>query len=118
MMRILPLLALAAACGSSDICSERPVTFSYIYNAIIVPNCATSGCHSQLSQAGAAGSLEGIPQNFNNFNIAYSSLGHESDFLTLVKGASNADYRMPPDQPLPKADIDLIQCWNDAGNPK
>jgi hypothetical protein len=112
-MRMLSLLALvvaSAACGGDD---ERPATFSYIYPAIIVPNCATSGCHSGLSQTSGV--------DFTDPDEAYIQLTTFNDQILLGEYKdANQSYlpRMPPDQPLPAVDILLIQDWILAGWPK
>jgi hypothetical protein len=100
MTRIL-LLALLAGCGSED---DRPATWSYIHATIIVPNCTTSGCHSEFTQT--------YGYNFNSKEVAYETFhGLDTGVLNLLEGKSKTDYRMPPDQPLPQADIDLIARW-------
>ena len=123
-MRYLPLLLLVA-CGSDDVCRDRPVSWAYIHAAIIVPNCATSGCHAALTQAGG-GFLLNSPINLQDRERAYDTLRGISGAIDLLrrgalKGPNDTgtdDYRMPPDQPLPNADIDLIQCWVDSGYPR
>jgi hypothetical protein len=107
----LALLALAACGAEMD---DRPARWSYIYPAIIVPNCATSGCHSALTQTA------GI--NFSDKELARGAANGYLNGGALLRGtATKADgsqeYRMPPDQPLPDADIELIDRWFAAGEP-
>ncbi len=99
---LLPLLALAA-CGSAD---DRPVTFSYIHAAIILPNCATSGCHSTLTQTAGVDLESPVSARTVFLNVDNAHV----DIVPLLKGQT-PEYRMPPDQPLPDADINLIDRW-------
>jgi cytochrome c len=111
---LLPLALLAmAACGSSS--DDRPVTFSYISTAILTPNCATSGCHSKIASTGgvvldnrldAYTSLVGLDAR-GNFVIPGDP--ERSQLLKLLRGDNI--WRMPPDQPLPDADVLLIERW-------
>ncbi|HET6611252.1 MAG TPA: hypothetical protein VFG83_04655 [Kofleriaceae bacterium] len=119
------LFALAlvglGACGGTD---DRPATWSYVHAAIIAPNCTTSACHSELSKTaglnfetpesayifltgrvcdGTTG-VEPPPRNFvTPFRPA------ESKLMYLLLGTELET--MPPDVPLPEADIDLIERW-------
>jgi cytochrome c551/c552 len=103
------LAFVAASCGG-DV-DERPATFGYIWQAILLPNCATSGCHSALSRT------KGI--SFSDRAEAYKTLSSFSDAILLgEQKLATGEYlpRMPPDQPLPMADIELIQRWILAGS--
>jgi len=106
--RALCLIALvgASACGS-DV-DDRPVSWNYIYAAIVVPNCTRAACHSALTRTAG--------NNFSVKAIARESL-KTADTLNMLKGVRVDYLRMPPDQPLPNADIDLIERWQDAGLP-
>jgi hypothetical protein len=94
-----PLLALLAAlaCGGDD---ERPLEWRYIHAAIILPNCATSSCHSALSKKSGV--------NLEDPDLARDQF--MSGALSNVQGLANVR-QMPPDEPLPKADIDLLERW-------
>lgn len=104
---------LLLACG--DETDERPATWSYIHAAIIMPSCATASCHSaQTSTAGLR--LEGAPQA-HAILVGYLPSGNyvvpgdptRSKLMYLLRGQDT--WRMPPDQPLPQADIQLIERW-------
>jgi len=91
---------------------DRPLTWDYIYGAIVVPNCTTSGCHSALTQT----------QNLNFSDKAFAKAIFSDPTSTnlnerLMGTAGTQVYRMPPDQPLPNKDIDLIIRWQNAGAP-
>lgn len=106
------LLVSLAACGSED--EYRPATFKYIYPAIIVPNCTSAGCHSQLSKQSG--------RYFTDYERAREDL-KDLDFPilrgTFIDGNTGGyKRRMPPDQPLPEKDILLISRWAEAGRPE
>lgn len=125
----IPSLAVAAALGAG--CAEsadRPARWSYIHAAIIQPACTTAGCHSGLTAlagvnlSGREGAYtiltgricgapdQGIepPGNFvRPFSAASSRLYH------MLVG-DNTD-RMPPDTPLPDAEVELVARWIDEG---
>lgn len=114
-MRWLLFAGIACACTGSP--SERPSTWSYVHAAIIAPNCATSSCHSE--RAATAGVVLDDP------DTAYRSLidrqyvipgDHSSTLLLLLEGDERR--RMPPDAPLPQADIDLVRTWIEEGATK
>ncbi len=92
-------------CGAEV--DERPASWSYIHAAIIVPNCATSSCHSALARNKGL-SFQDRDEARDNF------IGWPVDPSLLRVGLI---FRMPPDQPLPEADIQLIERWIAAGRP-
>jgi hypothetical protein len=105
------MLVAASACGS-DV-DDRPVSFSYIHAAILVPNCATSGCHSTLTKTKNV--------DMESRDAAYATFYDEdSNIVAILNGTASRTvsmFRMPIDQPLPDADIDLIDRWVKAGKP-
>jgi hypothetical protein len=112
-MRSLALCALCAlwgACGAEpDL--EHP-SWRYIHAAIVIPNCATSGCHSTLSQISRI-DLQDRDNALKIFRVETE----RANPLLLIRGGYEQNHRMPPDQPLPNGDIDLIQRWADDGKP-
>src|SRR5687767_535307 len=108
-MRFLPTVFLVAtACaGEGD---ERPASWSYIHAAIIAPRCATASCHSDLGRAKTL--------SFSDRDEAFEYIKDDDNYFTLtdlLKGVRVDLPRMPPDQPLPAADIVLIERWNAEG---
>jgi hypothetical protein len=110
---------LFAGCGEEV--DDRPARWSYIFEAIIRPNCATASCHSgitataglQLEEAGPAHvMLAGQTIDTVTF-IPVGSFVKPGDphskLLYLLRG--DETWRMPPDQPLPEPDIALIESW-------
>lgn len=94
--------------------------FSEIQSSVFTPTCATTGCHSGGTPAGslnleAANShamLVGVNAtqdasvqrvNPGNPNLSY--------LITKLEGAGASGVQMPPDNPLPQADIDVIRQW-------
>src|SRR5215470_277043 len=98
------------ACGSDD---DRPDSFSYIQAAILVPNCATSGCHSKVAAVGGI-DLEQPDDAYiylvgadGNGNFVVPGQPDRSQLMYLLRG--DEIWKMPPDQPLPEPDINLIE---------
>ncbi len=119
------LLAGAAGCGDTD---ERPVTWSYISATIVQPNCGTARCHAKGSLVGPFGNMLALDQvqpGYDNISvfIGFDDNGdpqRDPAMTTLVdrlRGRNMVPARMPPDEPLPEADIKLIEAWIKAGSP-
>ena len=114
---IVSMLALAA-CVSSD---DRPADWPTISATMFEPSCGTGGCHSQLSQvagvildtrvAGCRTLVSNPPDGYGPFVAA----GHPetSQLMFLLRGQEIR--RMPPDGPLPDADLDRVAAWITAG---
>ncbi len=101
------MAACVALLGCGAEVDERPASWSYIHAAIIVPNCATSACHSTLSKTKGV-DLEDHASAYRAFHDSGNNL---NDIGRLLRGQVNGYYRMPPDQPLPEADIELVERW-------
>jgi hypothetical protein len=115
------LVLAGSGCGSDD----RPPSFRYIHTAILVPSCTTSSCHtSSVSQGGvrlhsveaAYTMLTGRPCESNRppeeAPRSYVDPGHpdRSKLMYLLLGIE-VRTAMPPDRPLPEADVALIERW-------
>ena len=103
----LVFFAIFGACSNPD---QRPATWSYIHAAIIVPSCSTASCHSSLTaQAGIV--LEDRRDAFDILTEQQLVVPGDmnSSLLLLLRGEGGP--RMPPDAPIPDADIDLIEEW-------
>jgi hypothetical protein len=119
-------LGALAGCGGGD--DERDASWRFISPVIMQQNCATSSCHSHAS------AVAGL--DFSTVANGYTSLlnlklpvrasqGEKARTLVVpfnpdesrlvhmlrARGAP----RMPPDRPLPEADIRLIERWILAG---
>ena len=129
---------LAAACGLED---NRPADWDYIAPAIIIPNCATSSCHSKATAASgldmstpdkAYKSLTGL-EGYTQYCGADNGDGEGPDAKrcgektrrarplitprspsqsrTVNMMRARGAERMPPDRPLAEADIALFEQW-------
>ena len=118
----LPVIALAA-CGTEI--DQRPRSVQYITEAILAPNCGNAQCHSSFRNAygytfdtveKSRQSLLGSLIGGITLNTRDEPQGDgESSFLFSV--LTRSVNRMPYDQPLADADIDLIVRWIDFGAP-
>jgi hypothetical protein len=137
---ILALLGSVLGCGADT----RPAAWEYISPIIFEPSCATSSCHSRA--AAVAGldfsdpergytSLMGLKvwivnpagtdgckpidgqvvcqRNFRPMVTPYNP--EQSRLVNMLRGRNAA--RMPPDRPLPEADIQLVEKWIRSGAP-
>lgn len=127
--RLAAILALACAplfaCGGGD---DRPASYRYIQSAILEPNCATSGCHSGLSEV-AQINFESVEESYEVLTgracdddeaearrYVNPAQPENSQLMHLLLGA-DVQTPMPPDIRLPDADIDLIEAWILEGAP-
>ena len=107
-------LSLAPACGGAD---DRPARWSFISSAIVEPGCATVNCHSSVS-ARAGIDLHDRAIGYDTLiNLLYVIPGDTQDSSLLSLLNAQGARRMPPDAPLPPADIDLVSAWIAAGAP-
>jgi hypothetical protein len=99
-------------CGGTE---NRAPTWTYISTAIIEPSCATESCHSRnVARAGVDLSDRATAYDTlvnRHFVIPGNSAISEAPALMRAKGVR----RMPPDFPLPEADIKLFEAWIDMG---
>lgn len=112
------LACAIAACTTTD---ERPATWSFISTGIIEPACGTAGCHSQWSQVSGVildsrevayeTLVTAPPDGYGPFVLP--GMPDHSQLIFLLRG--DEIRIMPPDAPLPAADIALIEAWIAAG---
>jgi hypothetical protein len=116
---VLLVALLAAACGS-DV-DPRPATLSYILPAILEPGCATASCHA--GDAAPTGlrfddrEVEALLEELTERTLIFPGQPAASPLLHWLRGSAGVPVRMPPDQPLPGADIALIERWIADGAP-
>ena len=103
----------SAGCGSAT--DDRSPTWSFVSATITEPSCATVNCHSAFTQR-AGLNLSARDVGFYTLVNGFYVIPHDSadSSLTYVLNASGS-LRMPPDNPLPIVDIQLIDKWIDAG---
>jgi len=103
------VVAALAGCGTAA--DDRPPQWSFISPAIVEPSCATANCHSALAQrAGVDLSTPKVGyQTLTDRHFVVGSDTAQSSLLFLLR--AQGTNRMPPDFPLPEADIALIEHW-------
>lgn len=130
-------LALAgAACSRTD---DRPADWTYISAALFQPNCATASCHSRDEAVAGLDfsdpdrgyesltALEvWVPDPTGTIGGDCKTVGatvycafdrplvlafndSQSRLVNMLR--ARAAPRMPPDRPLPEADIQLVEAW-------
>jgi hypothetical protein len=104
-------------------CEKRPASWEYISPVLFEPNCATSSCHSRAAAAdgldfsdaergyrsltGLSATIDGKSPARRAFVTPYQP--QQSRLIQMLR-ARNAP-RMPPDRPMPEADILLVEEW-------
>lgn len=118
-MRRLALVLLVASCGGEV--DDRPATLSYIQTAILEPSCATASCHRGDLAPGGLSFEDRDPaellDELTERTLVYPGSRGGSPLLDWLRGTDGVPVRMPPDQPLSEADIELIARWIDAEAP-
>ncbi len=118
------VLAIAcAALGACEDVEDRPATWSYIHATIIEPNCTSSNCHTNISQAAGISfddpdegysALAGVACGGGMANdLVVAGQPELSKLMYLLRGEEV--FPMPPDVPLPDAEVELIQRWIQEG---
>lgn len=119
-MRFVLLALVAAGCGSET--DDRPATLSFITETILKPACANAECHSSFkfeqgysfsTVAEARTTFQGDPTLAGLDQIGSG----QQPLIENLTIETEAAPRMPYDQPLPNADVALIQTWLDRGLP-
>ena len=106
-----PLLA-AGCLGSTE---DRPAKWSFISATITEPSCATVNCHSQVSQRGGV-DLHARDIGYYTLKNGFYVIPNDSADSSLIYLLNaSGSLRMPPDNPLPSADVLLIEKWIDGG---
>jgi hypothetical protein len=104
---------LAAGCGGST--DDRPAKWSFISATIVEPSCATVNCHSEFTKRGGVDLHArdvGYYTLINGFYVVPNDVT-SSSLVWLMNAAGSL--RMPPDNPLPAADVQLIEKWIQSG---
>ncbi len=132
--------ALAGGCSDED---ERPAEWAFIAPTILAPNCATASCHSNaaaesgLNFSDPKSAYESLLRQQSQFRLPQPLDGNgcvvkdgtsvcsgtrplvqpcqpdHSRLINTLRGRGTQ--LMPPDRPLPIADIELIERWILAG---
>ncbi|HXU03846.1 MAG TPA: hypothetical protein VN903_22945, partial [Polyangia bacterium] len=132
------LVALASATSGCSQTDDRSFAWGYIAPAIFEPSCATSGCHSRAvavagldfsdpdrGYASLTAGIAWVPGTEGPDGGCHPSLDKticpgdralvvpydppQSRVVNMLR--ARAAPRMPPDRPLPEADIRLVERW-------
>lgn len=113
LLFLLPFVFMVGSCSKDDEKVGECTTLQVTYNKDVAPifnqNCATSECHS-AAQAAAGFVLD----DYINSRLAamggrlIGSIKHQSGFSAMPKGGSK----------LNNEDIQIINCWVEAGMPE
>lgn len=107
------LLAVAAGCGGTT--DDRPKNWSFISATITEPSCATVNCHSAITQR-AGLDLHAPEVGYQRLIGGSYVIPYNADQSSLMVWlTAGGQLRMPPDNPLADADIQLIEHWIDLG---
>jgi hypothetical protein len=113
MRAIVVALSISiVACATGP--DTRPETADYIIEAILVPYCGRGGCHSSETRARnmafdtIAGSKAALQTSQRGQTMVVAGSPQGSRLFTVLIDSNRI---MPPDVPLPQADIDLIAKW-------
>jgi hypothetical protein len=115
LARLAAVVAICAAAGCGGSTDDRPHTWSFISATITEPSCATVNCHSQFTQRAALDLHSRDVGYYNLINGFFVIPGDSADSALIYRLNASGSLRMPPDNPLSIADIELIQKWIDAG---
>ena len=116
-LAVLAGLAALLAVGCGGTTDDRPPKWSFISATIMEPSCATVNCHSAITQRASIdlhAKDVGYYTLLNGFYVIPTDVTGSS-LVYLLNAAGSL--RMPPDNPLPAADILLIERWIEAGAP-
>ncbi len=112
---------LLAGCDAAD---DRSARWPYVHAAILRPSCTSSNCHSKLGSQGGVdlstpdaayvlltGTVCRAPDNPGAPPGNFVRPGHpeSSQLMHLMRG--DGGLIMPPDAPLPDAEIDIVERW-------
>ena len=113
-LAVLTTFAVAGCGGAVD---DRPARWSFIAATIVEPSCATVNCHSAITQRAGLDlhSRESGYYALVNGNYLIASDPNDSSLIGYM--TAQGALRMPPDVPLPTADVDLIETWVASGIP-
>ena len=123
--RLACLAVVAAALwivvsGCNGTADDRPRQWSFISATIIEPSCATVNCHSAITHQGrrrSLGARDRLPDagqlRRQSSSTSTPATLQTSPVVTLMN--AQGSIRMPPDNPLPQADIQLIEAWISHG---
>lgn len=102
-------VSMGAGCGSAT--DDRPADWSVISATIVEPSCATVNCHSKITAQGGVDLHDRTTGYYTLINGFYVIPGNVADSTVVSLMNAQGSLRMPPDVPLPEADVELIENW-------
>jgi hypothetical protein len=132
----LALIVLGSACKATD---DRPATWNYISGALFQPGCATESCHSRAAAVSGLDfstpdrgyrsltalttlvpdptatpgddcpEIDGVVYCEQGRPLVTAFVPATSRVVNMLRARGAP--RMPPDRPLPVADIELVEAW-------
>src|ERR1022692_4119777 len=100
-------LAVLASAGCGGSVDDRPAKWSFIAATIVEPSCATVSCHSAITQRGGVDLHARLIGYYTLVNGIYVYPGQPDASSLVALMNAQGSLRMPPDVPLPEADIEL-----------
>ncbi|HEV8323537.1 MAG TPA: hypothetical protein VG389_18110 [Myxococcota bacterium] len=124
-MALAILTGLVGGCDATGP-DPRPATFDFIATTILAPQCATSSCHGRVARA-AGLSFETAAESYQSLaemgalepSVVGTGPGSNvacNPLLLATRagpscGGESGNVTMPPDAPLPDADVALMEQW-------
>ena len=118
---LLAALSAICACGSSV--DDRPRDAQYITDLILAPQCGGAECHSTFVQSNdvVLDTYEGMRATMVHFPlISFDSDDYDPadpkdsaliTWVTQIDPFNLGIGRMPLDESMPNADVDLLEAW-------
>jgi hypothetical protein len=113
VFRTIAVFAVVAACGTDP--DTRPIdSADYIIEAILVPYCGRGACHSTDTAARDLifdtidGALASMTKTERGLKLVVKNKPDQSRLYTVLVDSRRV---MPPDIPMPTADIELVRAW-------
>jgi len=114
---LLVILTTFAGVGCGGAVDDRPAAWSFIAATIVEPSCATVNCHSAITQRAGLDLHDRESGYYALVNGNYVLASDPAQSTVVQVMTAQGSLRMPPDVPLPTADIDLIEAWIASGIP-
>jgi hypothetical protein len=110
-------LGVLASAGCGGAVDDRPAKWSFIAATIIEPSCATVNCHSAITHQADVDLHDRESGYYALVNGDYVIASDPAESAVVELMNAQGSLRMPPDVPLPTADIELIEAWIASGIP-
>jgi hypothetical protein len=112
---LIAVIVIFGGAGCAGGVDDRPAKWSVIAATITEPSCATVNCHSQITQRAGVDLHAREIGYYTLINGHYVIPGYPDQSAVISIMNAVGSLRMPPDVPLPNADIELIEEWIAGG---